>query len=437
MRVSVFGLGYVGSVCSACFAAMGHTVVATDKTKEKVDALNRGACTIVEPGLPELIAEQVAAGRLRGGCEIAEVLADSELSLICVGTPGLQNGALDLSSVLSVCSEIGKGLSTLSQTHTVVVRSTVLPGTLRNLVVPTLERCSGLSVGHTLGAAVNPEFLREGSAIKDFRHPAKTVIGSLDNASAEKVAQLYDGLGGDIICVRPELAECIKYANNAWHALKVVFANEVGTLCKSIGVDSHELMQIFCSDYKLNISSAYLKPGFAFGGSCLPKDLRALTHFSRSKDLSLPVIEHVLASNRLQIERGAAWILSHGKRNISFLGFSFKENTDDLRESPFVLLIEQLLGKGCSIKIFDANVHLSRLMGANRDYLYRIVPHIASLMVSTADEATSFGDVIVVCTQAPEHKAALEHLQPHQILLELTRVEGVETRMGTWDGLHW
>jgi GDP-mannose 6-dehydrogenase len=437
MKISVFGLGYVGTVCAACLADQGHTVVGVEVNPEKLQILENGRSPIVEKDIDALVSRGVKEGRLRVTSSALEAIAATDLSLVCVGTPSRANGSLDVSAVETVVEQIGQAIAAKGGYHSVVIRSTVLPGTIRERLVPLLERSTGGAVGVTFGLASNPEFMREGSAVADFRSPPKTVIGQLDERTADLLEDLYGNFPAPLFRVPIETAELAKYADNVWHALKVAFGNEMGTLCKTLDIDSHALMDIFCSDTKLNISKAYLKPGFAFGGSCLPKDTRALAHFCVSRDVDAPIIANVLPSNKRLVERGVDWILESGAKRIAFLGFSFKAGTDDLRESPFVTVIEQLLGKGCSIRIFDKNVELARLLGANKQYLYQVIPHIAELMVESLDEALQDAEIIVTTANAPEYLPVVESLRPDQKLLDFARLPGVEGLGERYDGFLW
>lgn len=437
MQLSVFGMGYVGNVSAACFAGDGHSVIGVDPNPVKIDLINRGASPIVEPGLAELVADGVASGRLRGTSDPVAAVAGSELSMVCVGTPSQPNGNLDLRYLVRVCEDIGQALQQKDDFHVVVIRSTMLPGTMRETVIPALERASGKMAGIDFGVCNNPEFLREGSAVRDFREPPKTVIGESDPRSGTKLAALYASLDAPLIRTGIEIAEMVKYADNAWHAVKVTFGNEVGAVCKRLGIDSHAVMDIFCQDTKLNISRNYLKPGFAFGGSCLPKDLRALTYKGRELDLPLPMLSGVLPSNRWQVEAGAEMILAKGRRRIGILGFSFKANTDDLREAPMVDVIERLLGKGLDIRIYDRNVSLARLTGANRDFILKTIPHISNLMVDTIDEVLDHAEVVVIGNGDAAFRQVPDRLRDEQILVDFVRIADRASDGHTYDGICW
>jgi GDP-mannose 6-dehydrogenase len=438
MKVSVFGLGYVGSVSAASFAADGHDVVGVDVNADKVAAVNAGKSPIVEPGLEEQLSEGVGAGRLRATTDTADAVASTEVSLLCVGTPSRRNGSLDLTYLERVALEIGAELAKKPAYHVVVVRSTVLPGTTHDVVIPALERASGKQYGDGFGVSVNPEFLREGTALRDFRKPPLTLVGHNHAADAGGTIALYQAIDAPLISTTIRVAEMIKYASNAWHALKVCFANEIGNVCKKLGVDSHEVMDVFCRDDKLNLSPYYLKPGFAFGGSCLPKDVRALQYRAKEVDLDLPVIGSILASNRMQIERAIEAVLETGRKRVGLLGFSFKAGTDDLRESPLVILAEALLGKGCALRIYDRNVAVARLVGANKTYINGQIPHLSSLLCDTIDEVLDVSEVIVVGNKSPEFPEALARCRPDQIVVDLVRVPGPGALLqADYRGLCW
>jgi GDP-mannose 6-dehydrogenase len=423
MNVSVFGLGYVGSVSAASFAADGHTVVGVDVNRDKVASLNDGRSPIVEKGLEELIRDNTANGRLRATTSTTEAVAATDLSLICVGTPSRRNGSLDLTYLERVCEQIGEALKDKESYHVVVVRSTVLPGTTHGVVIPALERTSGKKYGAGFGVTVNPEFLREGTAIKDFRQPPMTLIGHNYTSDAQPTEALYSQVTAPVITTSIRTAEMIKYASNTWHALKVCFANEVGNLCKRLEIDSHEVMDIFCRDEKLNLSSYYLKPGFAFGGSCLPKDVRAMQYRAKEVDLDMPVIQSILGSNQMQIRHAIDMVVETGRKRVGLLGFSFKAGTDDLRESPIVILAEALLGKGYSLCIYDRNVSMARLVGANKEYINKQIPHLSSLLSDSLDELLEKSEVIIVGNGSPEFAEALRRTRADQIVIDLFRLK--------------
>lgn len=437
MKVSIFGLGYVGTVSAGCIAHDGHEVIGVDPVQTKVDLINRRQSPIVESDIGQIIASTVDAGRLRATTDTAEAIRETDLSFICVGTPSQINGSLDLRYVRHVSEQIGEALREKATWHAVVVRSTILPGTMRKIVIPILEECSGKRAGCDFGVCHNPEFLREGSAVRDFNSPPKTVIGELDEAIGGMLATLYSKLDAPLIRTSLEIAEMIKYVDNCWHALKIGFANEIGNLCKAFGVDSHTVMDIFCQDKKLNISRAYLSPGFAFGGSCLPKDLRALAYQARMHDLQLPIINSVLPSNDLQVTRGVQLVMSKGHKRVGVLGFSFKEGTDDLRESPVIELIERLIGKGYDLRICDKNVHIASLVGANRDFILNRIPHIAKLMVSSMDAVLNHAQTVVVGAKDPEFQDVAERLRDDQVLVDFVRVNSPRSHNGNYDGVCW
>lgn len=437
MNVSVFGLGYVGSVSAAMLATDGHHVVGVDLNPDKVAAIRSGTSPIVEPGLGEALQEAVRGGRLRATTDTAEAVASSDVSLICVGTPSRRNGSLDLSYVERVAREIGSALKSKDNYHVVVVRSTVLPGSTHGIVIPALEEESGKKYGDGFGVAMNPEFLREGTAINDFRHPPLTLVGHNHGADEASTRSLYAALDAPVLSTSIQTAEMIKYTSNTWHALKVCFANEIGNLCKQLGVDSHEVMDIFCKDQQLNLSSYYLKPGFAFGGSCLPKDVRAIQYRAKELDVELPVISAILPSNRLQVDTALEQILATGKSNVGLLGFSFKAGTDDLRESPLVTLAEQLIGKGIKLRIYDKNVLLARLVGANKQFIEERIPHLSSLLCESIDDVVSSSDVVVVGNKSPEFVDALRQTRPEQIVIDLVRVAQHETIPADYRGICW
>jgi GDP-mannose 6-dehydrogenase len=433
----VFGLGYVGAVSAGCLACDGHEVVGVDPVPTKVDLINRGQSPIVEADIGEIIAATVRSGRLRAICDPTLGVQETELSFVCVGTPSQPNGNLDLRYIRRICEQIGEALKAKHERHTVVIRSTILPGTMQNVVIPTLEEFSGKQAGIDFGVCNNPEFLREGSAVKDFRCPAKTVIGQLDQASGDMLASLYQHLHAPLIKTNLQTAEMVKYVDNSWHALKVGFANEIGTLCKALCVDSHEVMDIFCQDTKLNIAPAYLRPGFAFGGSCLPKDLRALAYTAKTNDLELPILRSILPSNELQVDRGVDLIMQTGNIRVGILGCSFKPGTDDLRESPVVEVIERLLGKGYDLRIYDKNVKLASLVGANKDFILNRIPHISRLMVDKLDEVLEHAQTIVIGTMDPDFHSVAAHLRDDQSLVDFVRVANVKGLNGRYGGICW
>jgi GDP-mannose 6-dehydrogenase len=438
VKISVFGLGYVGTVSAGCLTALGHEVIGVDVNPTKVNMVNAGKSPVIEANLDALIAEGAKTGRLSASGRAGEAIAASDLSLVCVGTPSDCNGNLSPVFVERVCQEIGQALANKEGYHVVVVRSTMLPGSTEERVIPILEGVSGCRAGQDFGVAFNPEFLREGTAVHDFYHPPYSVIGEYDDRGAGMVADLYADVDAPVLVVPLKVAEMVKYANNAFHALKIAFSNEIGNICKRQGVDSHQVMDIFCMDEKLNLSSCYLRPGFAFGGSCLPKDLRALLYHAHRLDLSTPVLEAILPSNELQVKRGFELIRRTGKKKIGVLGFSFKSGTDDLRESPLVELIETLLGKGYQVKLYDRNVSLARLQGANRAYIEQQVPHIATLMCDSMEEVLSESEVIIIGNRAPEFCRVLQQARHDQVVVDFVRVsKDIGHLDARYEGICW
>jgi GDP-mannose 6-dehydrogenase len=427
----------VGAVSAGCLATDGHEVIGVDPNPTKVELINRGLTPIIEKDIGEMIQSAVGKGTLRATTSVAEAVTGSDISLICVGTPSQLNGNLDLSYVRRVCEEIGQALRDKDSFHVVVARSTMLPGSMRNVVIPTLEQSSGKVAGRDFGVCNNPEFLREGTAVYDYYNPPKTVIGETDALAGDMLVRLYEKMDAPLVRTSVETAEMVKYTDNNWHALKVAFANEIGNLSKALGIDGHEVMEIFCKDTKLNLSAYYMKPGFAFGGSCLPKDVRALTYKGRSLDLDLPVLNSIMPSNQRQIQKGVDMVMGYGKRKIGVLGFAFKAGTDDLRESPLVEVIEALLGKGFDLRLYDRNVNLAALTGANRDYILNHIPHISKLMVSEMNEVLEFAEVIVIGNGAREFAGVLEHLRPGQVVVDLVRVTPGKSEAGRYDGICW
>lgn len=422
MRVSVFGLGYVGTVTAACLANDGHEVIGVDPVEAKTEIINNGRSPIIEVDIDEIVASAVQAGRLRAMNDPFEAVRSTDLSLVCVGTPSQANGNLDLHYIRRICEQIGQALKAKISRHTVVIRSTILPGTMQQIVIPVLEECSGLTAGTDFGVCNNPEFLREGSAVKDYKSPPKTVIGELRSGDGDVLAALYAGMDAPLIRTDLATAEMVKYVDNSWHALKIGFANEIGTLGMSFGVDPHKVMSIFCQDRKLNISSAYLEPGFAFGGSCLPKDLRALAYKAKVHDLQLPILTSILPSNELQITRGLQLIMEKGHKRVGILGFSFKAGTDDLRESPVIEVIERLIGKGHDLRIYDKNVSIASLVGANRDFILNRIPHISRLMVDGIDPVLQHAETVVIGTNDPDFLGIPKRLSRQQELVHLARM---------------
>ncbi|MCP5162880.1 MAG: UDP-glucose/GDP-mannose dehydrogenase family protein [Hahellaceae bacterium] len=419
MEISIFGLGYVGTVCGACLAKSGHRIVGVDVSDHKVELINSGRAPIVEAGLPELIAEVVEAGRLSASQDSMSAVLETEVSIVCVGTPSRDDGSLDTRYLEQVCHEIGTALKEKADYHLVVIRSTILPGAVMEVLLPILERESGKKAGVDFGLAMNPEFLRESTAIADFYEPEMTVIGEFDKRSGDILENLYAGIEAPIVRQSIEVAEMIKYTCNVWHATKVSFANEIGSIAKAVGVDGRTVMKIVCEDKKLNISSYYMRPGFAFGGSCLPKDVRALTHLGRHLDVEMPLLDSLMESNKSHITKGYKLISSFGKKKIGFFGISFKAGTDDLRESPLVDLVEKLYGKGYQIKIYDKNVDYARLHGANRDYIEYVIPHVSNLLNSDMSAVIDHAEIIVIGNPAEEFKTLVQQQYPDKIVVDL------------------
>jgi GDP-mannose 6-dehydrogenase len=437
VRISVFGLGYVGTVSAACLTADGHSVIGVDVNADKVEALNTGVSPIVEPGVDKLIAEGHREGLLRATTSAREAIEASDVSLVCVGTPSHQNGSLDLRYVKRVCEEIGGALRGKTSPHLVVMRSTMLPGTTETLAIPALEESSGSPPGRAWSVCYNPEFLREGSSVHDFYHPPKIVIGEATPGTGDPVARLYERLQAPLVRTSLRAAEMVKYADNAFHALKITFANEIGNLCKRMGIDSHEVMSIFCQDTRLNLSPAYLRPGFAFGGSCLPKDLRALTYQAKLLDLESPVINAVLRSNHSHFVVAVQRILALNRKRIGFLGMSFKPDTDDLRESPLVEMIETLLGKGYAVRVYDRNVAVARLVGANKRFMDEHIPHLASLLVDTPEELADHAEVLVIGHASPELPALLARMRSDQFVVDLVAGAKDVPMAPKYEGICW
>jgi GDP-mannose 6-dehydrogenase len=437
LKVSIFGMGYVGTVSAGCFANDGHEVIGVDPVQTKVDLINKGQTPIIEADIGEIIASTVKSGRLRATDNQAQAIRETELSFVCVGTPSQFNGNLDLTYINRVCEQIGQAIKSKAERHTVVIRSTILPGTMQKTIIPILEESSGKKAGVDFSVCHNPEFLREGTAVKDFNFPPKTVIGELDKPGGDKLAALYAKLSAPLIRTDLETAEMVKYVDNCWHALKIGYANEIGNLCKSFGIDAHQVMNIFCQDEKLNISRAYLMPGFAFGGSCLPKDLRALIYKAKTHDLDLPIIKSILPSNEMQVARGLQIIMEKGHKRVGILGFSFKAGTDDLRESPVIEVIERLVGKGYDLRIYDKNVNLARLVGANRDFILNRIPHISKLMVANVEAVLEHAQTVLIGNKDPDFRDVPARLRNDQLLVDFVRISDRRSEEGKYDGICW
>ena len=421
MRVSVFGLGWVGSVTGACLARAGHHVVGVDVDPEKVTAVQAGRSPVVEPALEELTARVVGGGRLRATASVDEAVEASDVALLCVGTPGLPNGAPDVSALAGLSRAIGHALRHRDEPFTVAVRSTVPPGTTETAVVPGLLAGGGLGFRSTLRVVVNPAFMRKGSAVLDFEHPPMTVVGCHDPTGASLLRPLYVDVQAPFVHTSVRAAEMVKYAANAFHALKVCFTNEMADVCAAFGVDAGEVLRIFAQDHALSVSEAYLRPGFAFGGSCLPKDLRALLHAARGCDVLPPLLSAILPSNLAQLGRGVRAVRGAGKRRVGVVGLAFKPGTDDLRESPMVALVEALVGQRLDVRILDGNVAVARLHGANRRFIEEQVPHLASLMCESVEALLAHAEVLVIGNASLDAEHALAAARPHHVVVDLTR----------------
>jgi GDP-mannose 6-dehydrogenase len=438
MRIGVFGLGYVGCVAATCLARDGHSVTGIDVNPQKVKCIKHGQSPIMEPGLEALIADMVRSSRLQASMDSQATVRNCDVSLVSVGTPSNGNGSLNLQYVENVCREIGAALATKQDYHVVIIRSTVLPGTVQQHLIPLLEQHSGKRAGVEFGVCMNPEFLREGSALEDYYHPSQTIIGELDQRSGEVAQQLYAAVDAPIIRTAIQTAEMVKYVNNAFHAAKVVFANEIGNLCKAHQIDGQEVMEIFCKDRRLNIAPTYLKPGFAFGGSCLPKDVRALLHRAKEIDIECSLLSSLLPSNQKQIHKGIELIENIGKKKIGVLGLSFKANTDDVRESPVVALVETLVGRGYHVHVYDEHVDPKRLIGANKSFLERELPHIASLMGASLDEVITQAEVIVIANGSPVFQQVPQRIREEQVLIDLVgTAKSTNGIRGAYVGLCW
>ncbi len=429
MKISVFGLGYVGVVTAACFCKEGHEVVGVDVADNKIDLINSGRTPIIEEDIDTFVEKAVEQGKLRATKDAEDAVGSTDMAIVCVGTPSLPSGGLDMRYVRNVARQIGEALSRRTRPFSIVVRSTMVPGSLRNVVIPALEEASGRKAGEGFDVLFHPEFLREGSSVFDFYNPPKIVVGEYIEGTAAPLLRLYgESFDAPRIVCTVEEAEMVKYCDNLFHALKITFANEIGEFCHAFGVNSREVMRIFCRDEKLNISSKYLMPGFAFGGSCLPKDLRAFLAAAGERNLALPTLDNVLRSNQKQIERALGIVLAHGERKVGFYGISFKEGTDDLRESPYVELAERLLGKGCELSVFDEKVQYSRLVGGNLSFVESRLPHLAKFI---SDDIGVLNDcpLLVLNHQAEESKIE-EWLSSGKHLIDLTGRDDFRGRAG-------
>ncbi|HEY6125297.1 MAG TPA: UDP-glucose/GDP-mannose dehydrogenase family protein [Steroidobacteraceae bacterium] len=437
-RISIFGLGYVGAVSLACLARDGHQVTGVDIDPVKLDLIRNRKSPILEEGIQELMRDVVNSGRVTVTNDAMQAMRDTELSFVCVGTPSAANGSQDLTAILRLAEQIGSALALKDEYHTIVIRSTVQPGTVEEKIEPILERASGKKSGVDFGLCFQPEFLREGSSIRDYDHPPYTIVGGNGEAAVNAVREVFQHLDSRFLVTNVRVAETLKMACNAFHALKITFANEIGRVSQSMGIDGHEVMRLVCADKRLNISPAYLKPGFAFGGSCLPKDLRALTNIAKQNDVVLPMLSSLLASNRVHIDHAVEKILKLGRPKVGMLGLSFKTGTDDLRESPLVLVAKRLLGEGCELRIFDPEVQLSRLLGANRSYIDANIPHLGSLLCGTIEEMMEPSDVILVGLQQSVLNDALQaHVRPEQYVLDLVNLPNRDLLRCRYEGVCW
>ena len=422
MIISIFGLGYVGCVSATCLAKKGHKVIGVDINPLKVDMINKGQSPVIEKDLDKLIESTVANGCLKATMDTSQAVKDSEVLFVCVGTPSRDNGNLDLRFIKRVCQEIGNAMKNSNEYKVIAIRSTVLPGTIEKIIIPILQDNSHKEAGKDFGIAMNPEFLREGSAVSDFYNPPFTLIGEFDKKSGDIIEKVYSSIKTPVIRTSIKVTEMVKYVSNTFHGLKIAFANEIGKLCKSMGIDSYEVMKIFLMDKNLNISPAYLKPGFAFGGSCLPKDIRALNYRAKEVDVDTPLLNSILLSNERHLKYVIDLILKTGKRKIGVFGLSFKYGTDDLRESPSVILVEALLGKGMTVRVYDREVSLARLVGSNKEYIEKTIPHISRLLASSIKEVIDSSEVIVITNNSKEFSEIPELLRGDQILIDLVRI---------------
>jgi GDP-mannose 6-dehydrogenase len=435
MNISVFGLGYVGCVSLGCLAKNGHQVIGVDINQLKVDLINTGFPTIVEKDIDIIIKEEFQKGKISATTSPELAVMNTEISIVCVGTPSSPHGHLNLNYIYKTAEQIGAALKQKDEFHVVVVRSTVLPGTNRKLG-EIIEEYSGKKRGEAFSIVSNPEFLREGSAVKDYYNPAITIIGGDHSQSLNKVTSLYDGLGGSVEQTDIEVAEIIKYVNNSFHALKITFANEIGNICKSLKIDSHKVMDIFCKDTHLNISPVYFKPGFAYGGSCLPKDLKGMVTLAHDNYLSAPVLNGIFESNENQKRMAFELIQRSGKRNIALMGLSFKEGTDDLRYSPSVDIAEKLIGKGYNVSIYDKNVHMSKLIGANKLFIDEHLPHLSNLITNDPAEALKNADIVLLNHKNFDPVPYLDCLSKKEALIDLIRIPELE-QLPNYVGLCW
>lgn len=438
MKISIFGLGYVGAVSLACLARDGHEVIGVDVDQNKLDMIGSGKTPVVEEGMIELMQRVVSSGLVTVTQDVVEALSGSEISMICVGTPSAPNGSQDLSAMLRMVKQLGEAMREKSSPHTFVFRSTLVPGTVEDMLRPIIEEASGKKDGVDFFCSFQPEFLREGSSIRDYDKPPFTIVGCNHDFPEEKLRSIFGRLDCEFIRTTVRSAEMVKYCCNNFHALKITFANETARLCETLGVDAFEVMDIVCRDTQLNISKAYLKPGYAFGGSCLPKDLRATLHIGKQRDIDIPMHNGILLSNKIHVEYAIQKVLATGSRMVGFVGLSFKTGTDDLRESPLVSLAEQLVGKGVQLRIYDPEVHLSRLLGANRRFIDQYLPHIGEMMRETMAEVAAECDVLVVGLASNEIFTALnDHVSDRHYVLDLVGLPNRNLLRGRIEGLCW
>jgi GDP-mannose 6-dehydrogenase len=437
-RISVFGLGYVGAVSMACLARDGHQVIGVDIDPVKLDLIRSRKSPILEEGIQELMRDVVESGRVTVTNDAAQAIRDTDVSFVCVGTPSAANGSQDLNAILRLAEQLGDALRSKRTFHTIVIRSTVQPGTVEEKIEPILERTSGKKSGVDFGICFQPEFLREGSSIRDYDHPPYTIVGGNCEAAVNAVREIFQHLEARFLVTNIRVAEALKMSCNAFHALKITFANEIGRVSQALGIDSHEVMRLVCADHRLNISPAYLKPGFAFGGSCLPKDLRALTNIARQNDIELPMLSSLLVSNRVHIDLAVDKILKLGRPKVGMLGLSFKTGTDDLRESPLVLVAKRLIGEGCEVRIFDPEVQLSRLLGANRSYIEANIPHLSSLLSASMADMVDPSEVILVGLQQTALNDALQaRLRPDHYVIDLVNLPNRDLLRCRYEGICW
>jgi GDP-mannose 6-dehydrogenase len=435
MKISIFGLGYVGCISLGCLAKNGHTIIGVDVSPIKVEQINNGLATIIEKDIDGIIAEQYALGRISATVDYDTAIKSTEMSLVTVGTPGTDKGHLNLEHIFNVASNIGETLKNKNDFHIIAIRSTILPGTTSKFA-EIIEKISGKKRNIDFAVVNNPEFLREGCAVQDYYHPSITLIGSDNNNAAGKVAELYSDLPGEIIITDLEITEIMKYINNAFHALKISFSNEIGNICSEMGIDSHKVMEILCKDKQLNISSYYLLPGFAYGGSCLPKDLKALQTIAHDLYVHIPLIESINVANEIQIQRAIKIIYKYWNKKLGFLGLSFKAGTDDLRNSPAVSVIESLLGKGCHIKIYDKNVNLATLTGANKEFIEARIPHLRKLMIDDPEKLIAESEVIIINTKDQDFEYLVKDITD-KIIIDFVRIDESMLSKSNYIGGNW